>query len=84
MCLYASMLHCYPTVLSLAVDLWQTFEVDSLEHLEALEVVTARLQNRVNICKANITMVTSFDVTARRLHKKRRQKMPEQRAVKGI
>lgn len=81
MCFYASLLpHCLFSV----VDLWQTFEVDSLEHLEALEVVTTQLQNRVNICKANIMMVTSFDITARRRHKKRRRKAPEQRALKGI
>uniref|UniRef100_A0A8C9YNT7 Kinesin motor domain-containing protein n=1 Tax=Sander lucioperca TaxID=283035 RepID=A0A8C9YNT7_SANLU len=42
-------------------DLWQTFEVDSLEHLEALEVVTARLENRLNLCRANVMMVTCFD-----------------------
>uniref|UniRef100_A0A3B5A625 Kinesin motor domain-containing protein n=1 Tax=Stegastes partitus TaxID=144197 RepID=A0A3B5A625_9TELE len=51
-------------------DLWQTFEVDSLEHLEALEVVTAGLENRVNLCKANVMMVTCFDATTRRRHKK--------------
>uniref|UniRef100_A0A8C4GE86 Kinesin motor domain-containing protein n=1 Tax=Dicentrarchus labrax TaxID=13489 RepID=A0A8C4GE86_DICLA len=47
-------------------DLWQTFEVDSLEHLEALEVVTARLENRLNLCKANVMMVTCFDAATRR------------------
>uniref|UniRef100_A0A3Q2TUX6 Kinesin-like protein KIF26B n=1 Tax=Fundulus heteroclitus TaxID=8078 RepID=A0A3Q2TUX6_FUNHE len=47
-------------------DLWQTFEVDSLEHLEALEEVTARMENRVNLCKANIMMVTCFDASTRR------------------
>ncbi|CAB1343160.1 unnamed protein product [Coregonus sp. 'balchen'] len=36
----------------------RTFEVDSLEHLEALEVVTARLESRVNLCKANVMMFT--------------------------
>ncbi|XP_069371806.1 kinesin-like protein KIF26B [Paralichthys olivaceus] len=64
-------------------DLWQTFEVDSLEHLEALEVVTARLENRVDRCKANVMMVTCFDAAARRRHKRRR-KTPEQRTLKGI
>ncbi|XP_040920949.1 kinesin-like protein KIF26B [Toxotes jaculatrix] len=64
-------------------DLWQTFEVDSLEHLEALEVVTARLENRVSCCKANVMMVTCFDATSRRRHKKRRRRAPEQRAFKG-
>ncbi|XP_050995536.1 kinesin-like protein KIF26B [Labeo rohita] len=44
-------------------DLWQTFEVDSLEHLEALEQVTQRLERHVNLCKAHVLMVTSFDVT---------------------
>uniref|UniRef100_A0A8C7T6W6 Kinesin motor domain-containing protein n=1 Tax=Oncorhynchus mykiss TaxID=8022 RepID=A0A8C7T6W6_ONCMY len=47
-------------------DLWQTFEVDSLEHLEALEVVTARLESKVNLCKANVMMVTCFDVATKR------------------
>ncbi|XP_044026327.1 kinesin-like protein KIF26B isoform X2 [Siniperca chuatsi] len=65
-------------------DLWQTFEVDSLEHLEALEVVTARLEDRLNLCKANVMMVTCFDAASRRRHKKRRRKAPEQRALKGI
>uniref|UniRef100_A0A3Q4BKE6 Kinesin motor domain-containing protein n=1 Tax=Mola mola TaxID=94237 RepID=A0A3Q4BKE6_MOLML len=31
-----------------------TSEVDSLEHLEALELVSARLERRLNLCKANI------------------------------
>ncbi|XP_041711374.1 kinesin-like protein KIF26B isoform X1 [Coregonus clupeaformis] len=44
-------------------DLQQTFEVDSLEYLEALEVVTDRLETRVNFCKAHLMMVTCFDVT---------------------
>ncbi|XP_035861318.1 kinesin-like protein KIF26B isoform X3 [Sander lucioperca] len=65
-------------------DLWQTFEVDSLEHLEALEVVTARLENRLNLCRANVMMVTCFDAGTRRRHKKRRRRAPEQRALKGI
>uniref|UniRef100_A0A8C2BJ25 Kinesin family member 26Bb n=1 Tax=Cyprinus carpio TaxID=7962 RepID=A0A8C2BJ25_CYPCA len=43
------------------LDLWQTFEVDSLEHLEALEQVTQRLERHVNLCKAHVLMVTSFD-----------------------
>uniref|UniRef100_A0A8C9YQY3 Kinesin motor domain-containing protein n=1 Tax=Sander lucioperca TaxID=283035 RepID=A0A8C9YQY3_SANLU len=61
-----------------------TFEVDSLEHLEALEVVTARLENRLNLCRANVMMVTCFDAGTRRRHKKRRRRAPEQRALKGI
>ncbi|XP_029281732.1 kinesin-like protein KIF26B [Cottoperca gobio] len=65
-------------------DLWQTFEVDSLEHLEALEVVTSRLESRLNLCKANVMMVTCFDAGTKRRHKKRRRKAPEQRALKGI
>ncbi|XP_074472284.1 kinesin-like protein KIF26B isoform X2 [Sebastes fasciatus] len=65
-------------------DLWQTFEVDSLEHLEALEVVTAQLENRLSLCKANVMMVTCFDAGTRRRHKRRRRKTPEQRALKGI
>ncbi|XP_030577425.1 kinesin-like protein KIF26A [Archocentrus centrarchus] len=64
-------------------DLWQTFEVDSLEHLEALELVTARLERRVSLCKANVMMVTCFDGTTRRRRKKRRRKMPDHRAMKG-
>uniref|UniRef100_A0A3P9B2E9 Kinesin-like protein KIF26B n=1 Tax=Maylandia zebra TaxID=106582 RepID=A0A3P9B2E9_9CICH len=54
-------------------DLWQTFEVDSLEHLEALELVTARLERKVSLCKANVMMVTCFDGVSRRrcsFHKK--------------
>uniref|UniRef100_A0AAY4BEP8 Kinesin motor domain-containing protein n=1 Tax=Denticeps clupeoides TaxID=299321 RepID=A0AAY4BEP8_9TELE len=47
-------------------DLQQTFEVDSLEYLEALEFVTERLENRVNFCKAHLMMITCFDVTCRR------------------
>ncbi|XP_036397899.1 kinesin-like protein KIF26B [Megalops cyprinoides] len=47
-------------------DLQQTFEVDSLEYLEALEYVTERLENRVNFCKAHLMMITCFDVTSRR------------------
>ncbi|XP_033932468.1 kinesin-like protein KIF26B [Pseudochaenichthys georgianus] len=66
------------------LDLWQTFDVDSLEHLEALEVVTARLEDRLNLCKANVMMVTCFDAGTRRRHKRRRRKVPEQRALKGI
>ncbi|XP_051951223.1 kinesin-like protein KIF26B isoform X1 [Xyrauchen texanus] len=46
-------------------DLWQTFEVDSLEHLEALELVTERLEQHVNLCKAHVLMVTCFDVTTK-------------------
>lgn len=65
-----------------AVDLWQTFEVDSLEHLEALEAVTARLERRLSVCKANVMMVTCFDAANRRRQKKRRR--TEQRASKGI
>ncbi|KAG9336094.1 hypothetical protein JZ751_002441 [Albula glossodonta] len=47
-------------------DLQQTFEVDSLEYLEALEFVTERLETRVNFCKAHLMMITCFDVTSRR------------------
>ncbi|XP_042359904.1 kinesin-like protein KIF26B [Plectropomus leopardus] len=73
-----------PTKWNQEFDLWQTFEVDSLEHLEALEVVTARLENRLSLCKANVMMVTCFDAGTRRRHKKRRRKAPEHRALKGI
>ncbi|XP_056621242.1 kinesin-like protein KIF26B isoform X2 [Triplophysa dalaica] len=50
-------------------DLWQTFEVDSLEHLEALEVVTERLERHVNLCKSHILMVTCFDDKPKRRQK---------------
>ncbi|MGH0164345.1 UNVERIFIED_CONTAM: hypothetical protein FKN15_000990 [Acipenser sinensis] len=46
-------------------DLQQTFEVDSLEYLEALECVTERLESRVNFCKEHLMMITCFDVTSR-------------------
>ncbi|KAM6915528.1 kinesin-like protein KIF26B [Xenentodon cancila] len=65
-------------------DLWQTFEVDSLEHLEALEEVTARLENRVNLCKANVMMVTCFDASTRKRRKKQRRKVLERRTSKGF
>ncbi|XP_062311791.1 kinesin-like protein KIF26B, partial [Osmerus eperlanus] len=35
-------------------------------YLDALEVVTRRLQTRVNFCKAHLMMVTCFDVACRR------------------
>ncbi|XP_078418616.1 kinesin-like protein KIF26A isoform X2 [Cetorhinus maximus] len=50
-------------------DKWKSeFEVDldldkeSLEYLEALEEVTEELEQRVNLCKARIMMVTCFDI----------------------
>uniref|UniRef100_A0A3Q2ZSA6 Kinesin-like protein KIF26B n=1 Tax=Kryptolebias marmoratus TaxID=37003 RepID=A0A3Q2ZSA6_KRYMA len=55
------------------LDLWQTFEADSPERLEATEEVTAQLENRVNFCEANITVVTNFDTSTWR-QRKRRQK----------
>ncbi|KAK9531086.1 hypothetical protein VZT92_010537 [Zoarces viviparus] len=65
-------------------DLWQTFEVDSLEHLEALEVVTARLEDRLNLCKAGVMMVTCFDAgTRRRQKKKRRRKGARAESLEG-
>ncbi|XP_016535004.1 kinesin-like protein KIF26B isoform X6 [Poecilia formosa] len=64
------------------VDVWQTFQVDSLGHLEALEEVTARLENRVNLCKANTMMVTCFDGSTRRRHKKRRKAQQQQKTLK--
>ncbi|XP_014849167.1 PREDICTED: kinesin-like protein KIF26B isoform X2 [Poecilia mexicana] len=63
-------------------DVWQTFQVDSLGHLEALEEVTARLENRVNLCKANTMMVTCFDGSTRRRHKKRRKAQQQQKTLK--
>ncbi|CAG5927885.1 unnamed protein product [Menidia menidia] len=65
-------------------DVWQTFEVDPLEHLEALEEVTTRLGNRVSLCKASIMMVTCFDASTRRRRKKRWRKAPQQRTLKGF
>ncbi|XP_036309272.1 kinesin-like protein KIF26B isoform X1 [Pipistrellus kuhlii] len=47
-------------------DLEQVWELDSLEHLEALECVTERLESRVNFCKAHLMMITCFDITSRR------------------
>ncbi|XP_069772652.1 kinesin-like protein KIF26A isoform X2 [Narcine bancroftii] len=48
---------------------WKTeFEIDvdldeeSLEYLEALEEITEELEQRVNLCKARIMMVTCFDI----------------------
>ncbi|XP_067847816.1 kinesin-like protein KIF26A isoform X2 [Heptranchias perlo] len=50
-------------------DKWKSeFEVDldldkeSLEYLEALEEVTEELEQRVNLCKSRIMMVTCFDI----------------------
>ncbi|XP_041952272.1 kinesin-like protein KIF26B [Alosa sapidissima] len=62
-------------------DLWQTFEVDSLEHLEALELVTARLESRLNQCKAHTMMVTCFDAAPKRRQKrtKRHRPSPDQK-----
>ncbi|XP_041721748.2 kinesin-like protein KIF26B [Coregonus clupeaformis] len=65
-------------------DLWQTFEVDSLEHLEALEVVTARLESRVNLCKANVMMVTCFDIATKRRQARRRRRTEQQQGFMGI
>lgn len=48
---------------------WKSeFEIDvdldeeSLEYLEALEEITEELEQRVNLCKARIMMVTCFDI----------------------
>ncbi|XP_056135304.1 kinesin-like protein KIF26B [Lampris incognitus] len=46
-------------------ELQQIYEVDSLEYLEALEMVTDRLETRVNFCKAHLMMITCFDVSSR-------------------
>lgn len=67
-----------------AVDLWQTFEVDSLEHLEALELVTERLERHVNLCKAHVLMVTSFDVTPKCRQKWRHRPTVDHTAFAGI
>ncbi|KAK0136874.1 Kinesin-like protein KIF26B [Merluccius polli] len=39
---------------------------DSLEYLEALEMVTFKLETRVNFCKAHLMMITCFDVSSKR------------------
>ncbi|KAM3626048.1 uncharacterized protein V6R79_021735 [Siganus canaliculatus] len=46
-------------------ELQQVYEVDSLEYLEALEMVTDKLETRVNFCKAHLMMITCFDVSTR-------------------
>lgn len=46
-------------------ELQQVYEVDSLEYLEALELVTDRLETRVNFCKAHLMMITCFDVSSK-------------------
>ncbi|XP_062324356.1 kinesin-like protein KIF26B isoform X2 [Osmerus eperlanus] len=65
-------------------DLWQTFEVDSLEHLEALEQVTSRLERRLSLCKASVMIVTCFDAASKRRTKKRRRGPPELPGFVGI
>ncbi|KAM9354902.1 kinesin-like protein KIF26B [Pholidichthys leucotaenia] len=70
-----------PTKWNQEFDLWQTFEVDSLEHLDVLKEVTVRLENRVNICKANVMMITCFDGATRRRRKKQQRKTPTQRTL---
>ncbi|XP_016351747.1 kinesin-like protein KIF26B [Sinocyclocheilus anshuiensis] len=65
-------------------DLWQTFEVDSLEHLEALEQVTQRLERHVNLCKAHVLMVTSFGVTPKCRQKLRHRPTVDHAAFVGI
>jgi len=47
------------------VELQQSYEVDSLEYLEALETVTFKLETRVNFCKAHLMMITCFDVSSK-------------------
>lgn len=46
-------------------EIQQAYEVDSLEYLEALEMVTDKLETRVNFCKAHLMMITCFDVSSR-------------------
>ncbi|XP_030626792.1 kinesin-like protein KIF26B [Chanos chanos] len=65
-------------------DLWQTFEVDSLEHLEALELVTERLESRVTRCKARLMMVTCFDVTPKHKGKRRCWQVLDHKGFVGI
>ncbi|CAL8244462.1 unnamed protein product [Lota lota] len=47
-------------------ELQQAYELDSLEYLEALEMVTFKLETRVNFCKAHLMMITCFDVSSKR------------------
>ncbi len=78
-------INCYTIcVMCFAVDLWQTFEVDSLEHLEALEQVTQRLERHVNLCKAHVLMVTSFDVKPKCRRKLRHRPTIDHTAFAGI
>ncbi|XP_058234845.1 kinesin-like protein KIF26B isoform X2 [Hemibagrus wyckioides] len=65
-------------------DLWQTFEVDSLEHLEALELVTQRLECQVFRCKAHVMMVTSFDASPKRRQKKKYRPPVDYKGFIGI
>ena len=58
--------NCVGVCVCVSVDLQPVYELDSLEYLEALELVTRRLQTRVNFCKAHLMMVTCFDVACRR------------------
>ncbi|KAK7913348.1 hypothetical protein WMY93_013559 [Mugilogobius chulae] len=46
-------------------ELQQVYEVDSLEYLQELEIVTGRLESTVNFCKAHLMMVTCFDVSSK-------------------
>ncbi|KAG7481839.1 kinesin KIF26B [Solea senegalensis] len=46
-------------------EVQQVYEVDSVEYLEALEMVTDKLETRVNFCKAHLMMITCFDVSSR-------------------
>ncbi|KAJ0056203.1 hypothetical protein NL108_003501, partial [Boleophthalmus pectinirostris] len=46
-------------------ELQQVYEVDSLEYLQALEIITDRLETRVNFCKAHLMMITCFDVSSK-------------------
>lgn len=55
----------FPLSVPSSVELQQAFEVDSLEYLEALEMVTDKLETRVNFCKAHLMMITCFDVSSR-------------------
>ncbi|XP_078727834.1 kinesin-like protein KIF26B [Lampetra fluviatilis] len=45
-------------------DIEESLESCTLEYLEALEWKTARLQDRLDLCRAKIMMVTCFDVTS--------------------
>lgn len=51
-------------LLSSAVEVDPELEPESAAYLAALERATAALEQRVNLCKARVMMVTCFDISA--------------------